>query len=88
MDIGKPVNNMLVLQQIKVLPAGARIVITDDRKIEIKCKKSEFDDSLIFYNADESDKYYKVYSVFRCAKLTAYYIESIQDICYEIEVRG
>lgn len=79
---------MIVLQQIKVLPAGARIVITDDRRLEIKCKKSECDDSLIFYNAQESDKYYKIYSVFRCAKLTAYYIESIQDICYEIEVRG
>lgn len=79
---------MIVLQQIKVLPAGARIVITDNRRLEIKCKKSECDDSLIFYNTQESDKYYKIYSVFKCAKLTAYYIESIQDICYEIEVRG
>lgn len=88
MDLEKHVNNMLVLQQIKVLPAGARIVITDNKKIEIKCKKSEFDDSLIIDNPYESDKYYKIYSVFKCAKLTAYYIESIQDICYEIEVRG
>ena len=79
---------MLVLQQIKVLPTGAHIVITDNGKKQLSITKAIHDDSLIFNTTYEYDRYYKMYSIFKCAKLTAYYIESIHDICYEIEVRG
>lgn len=79
---------MLVLQAVKVLPAGARIVITDESVKQLSFKKAMHDDSLIFNTTYEYDRYYNMYSIFKCAKLTAYYIESIHDICYEIEVRG
>ena len=79
---------MLVLQQIKVLPNGARIVITDENKIVMEIKKATSDDSLIFDNVKDSELYYKVYSTFKCAELGAFSFIGISDVTYYIEVRG
>lgn len=78
---------MLVLQQIAVLPAGAKIVITDEYKTEIELMKANSDGSLIFNTVSESEKYYRIYSVFRCCHLKAYTFEGTSDVKYYIEVR-
>ena len=86
---------MLVVQQVAVLPAGVKIVITDEGEEQLKFTKSEIDGSLIFNNAWDADLYNKVYSLFRCAKLNAYLgmpnpknREDRNFIYYSIEVRG
>lgn len=79
---------MLVLQAVKVLPAGARIAITDEYKTEIEMMKANSDESLIFNNVSDSEKYYKVYSTFKCAKLEAFTFEGTDQVKYFIEVRG
>ncbi len=78
---------MLVLQQIKVLPAGAHFIITDEGKKQTEGFKSESDGSIIFLSAYEADKYYKVYSSFRVAELGVI-VNNEQTIDYKIEVRG
>ena len=78
---------MLVLQQIKVLPAGARIEITDCGKSVMEILKANSDESLIFNSAKESELYYKVYSTFRCCELKAFTFVGISDVKYYIEVR-
>lgn len=82
---------MLVLQQIKVLPAGAHFIITDEGYIQTEGYKSESDDSIIFLTAYEADKYYKVYSTFRVSELKAKLgvkLNNEQTIDYIIEIRG
>lgn len=88
---------MLVLQQIKVLPAGAEIYIYDNDKLVLTCKKSNFDGSLLFSSVKESELYYKVYSTFKCYELKARpYTNNIfgyadidkYKIHYLIQVRG
>ena len=82
---------MLVLQQIKVLPAGAHFVITDEGKEQTEGFISKSDGSIIFLSAYEADKYYKVYSNFRVAELKAelgVIVNNEQTIDYKIEVRG
>ena len=59
---------MLVLQQIKVLPAGAKFKIIDEHRTEVMGKVAE-DYSLIFDNADIANRYYKIYSNFRVVNL-------------------
>lgn len=82
---------MLVLQQIKVLPAGAHFIITDEGYIQTEGYKSESDGSIIFLSAYEADKYYKVYSNFRVSELKAKLgvkLNNEQTIDYIIEIRG
>ena len=79
---------MLVLQIVKVLPSGARIVITDEYKTEIEMMKANSDGSLIFNRVQDSEKYYNIYSTFKCAKLEAYTFEDTDQVKYFIEVRG
>ncbi len=91
MDIEKQVNNMLLLQQIKVLPNGAHFIITDEGKIQAEGFKSESDGSIIFLSAYEADKYYKVYNTFKVVELKAELgvkLNNEQTIDYKIEVRG
>lgn len=60
---------MLVLQQIDVLPAGAAFKIMDENREILKGSKSMSDDSIIFDNVQDSQLYYKVFSVFHLKKL-------------------
>lgn len=60
---------MIVLQQIKVLPRGAKIHIMDGSEIVQMIKKSTVDDTLLFDSVESSMRYYKVYSIFRVHKL-------------------
>lgn len=82
---------MLVLQQVKVLPAGAHFIITDEGKTQTEGFISESDRSIIFLSAYEANKYYQVYSNFRVAELKAelgVMVNNMQTIDYKIEVRG
>lgn len=86
---------MLVLQQVKVLPAGALIFITDEGEEKLKFVKSEIDGSLIFDDVKDADCYNKVYSRYKCARLNAYLRmpnpknrERHSIFYYSIEVRG
>lgn len=77
---------MIVLQQIKVLPKGCHIVITDEGRHEIECMKSVFDNTLIFEDAKIADLYYKVYQNFRVAWID---VEKRDDFyIFYIEVRA
>ena len=77
---------MIVLQQIKVLPKGCHIVITDEGRHEIKCMKSVFDNTLIFEDAKIADLYYKVYQNFHVAWID---VEKRDDFyIFYIEVRA
>lgn len=79
---------MLVLQQIAVLPAGSRIAITDEGKTVLELMKCNSDGSLIFNSVSDSEKYYKMYSIFKCYELRGYTLEGINEVKYCIEVRG
>lgn len=90
---------MLVLQQIKVLPKGAKIYIYDGNEIVSTCKKSLEDGSLLFASAVTSERYYKIYSTFKVYELSTqlhtYKMLSLdldaaeqQEIIYCIQIRG
>ena len=78
---------MLVIQQINVLPKGARIDIYDGDRLEISIVKAESDGSLIFGKPQDALKYEKIFSVFRVAELKAIsYFDGVMKYC--IQVRG
>lgn len=77
---------MLVLQQLKVLPAGSRFLICDMGTCKIIGKISESDKSLAFETAKHADTYYNVYSTFKVAQLNA--IDNGFGMTFIIEVRG
>ena len=81
---------MLVLQQIKVLPAGSSFTIKDEERTELQGFISETDGSLGFLTAYESDKYYRIYQNFKVIELKAVLgpvINNVQTIEYIIKVR-
>lgn len=63
---------MLVLQQVKVLPKGAEIIIYDGFDIVSHFEKSEVDDSLKFNNVKDAERYDKVFSTFKVYGLKGY----------------
>lgn len=77
---------MLVLQQLKVLPAGARFIICDMGNCELVGKIAESDKSIIFDSPYDAEKYNKVYSTFKVAELNV----TNNAFCntFIIEVRG
>lgn len=79
---------MLVLQQIDVLPAGARFWIKDEDKIEVAGEKSKMDNSIIFETAKEADLYNKVYSTFRVTGIDITYdFGQLNEVTWIIKVR-
>lgn len=77
---------MIVLQQIKVLPKGCHVIITDEDRHKIECMKSVFDDSLIFNDVKTSELYYKVYQTFHVTYID---VEKRDDFyIFYIEVRA
>lgn len=89
---------MLVLQQIKVLPAGAQIIIKDQDKRVLDFSKSFIDGSLKFITANDANLYDKVYSTFKVYGLEAVaYKPTVTfkncdrketEIIYLIQIRG
>ena len=82
--------NMLVLQQIKVLPKGAEIIIYDGFDIVLDFKKSNVDGTPLFDDIRDADKYDKVYSTFKVHCLNGYiYNPSPQKerVIYQIQIR-
>jgi hypothetical protein len=59
---------MLVLQQTKVLPVGAKFKIIDENRVEVIGKIAS-DHSIIFDTTSTADRYYKIYSNFRVLEL-------------------
>lgn len=59
---------MIVLQQIKVLPVGAKFKIVDEQWIEVLGKIAS-DHSIIFDTTATADRYYKIYQNFRVIEL-------------------
>ena len=87
---------MLVLQQIKVLPKGAQIIIKDQDKRVLDFSKSFTDGSLKFNTANDANLYDKVYSTFKVYGIEAVaFVPSISlthcdktEIIYLIQIRG
>lgn len=77
---------MLVLQQIKVLPAGAIFQIYDMNKLEVTGMVSRGDKSLIFDNVRDADNYYKIYQNFYVTLLDVRYIDAYEAV-FEIFTR-
>lgn len=59
---------MIVLQQIKVLPVGAKFKIVDEQRIEVLGKIAS-DHSIIFDTTSTADRYYNIYQNFRVIEL-------------------
>ena len=76
---------MLVLQQIDVLPAGSDIVIMDGDKVDFRFLKCESDESLIFNDAHDADKYYKMLCNFHVYGLKANLGEG--HVIYQLQIR-
>lgn len=90
---------MLVLQQIKVLPKGAKIYIYDGNETVSSFKKSIEDGSLLFDSIETSERYYKIYSTFKVYELSVQlhtykvlnldlYSAEQKEIVYCIQIRG
>jgi len=81
---------MLVLQQVKVLPRGARIIILDcDNKVA-SMQKGYDGNLLIHGDASDAERYYKIYATFRVAGLKAVVYKNNMDrldLYYLIQVR-
>lgn len=59
---------MIVLQQIKVLPVGAKFKIVDEKRIEVMGKIAT-DHSLLFDTIATSERYYNIYQNFKVIEL-------------------
>lgn len=77
---------MLVLQQLKVLPAGSRFLICDLGNCELVGKIAESDKSIIFDSPYDADKYNKIYSTFKVTSLDI--ADNAFCKTFIIEVRG
>lgn len=55
---------MLVLQQLQVLPAGAKFKIMDLHRCVLEGSISQFDKSLLFDTSKKAEEYEKVWSRF------------------------
>lgn len=59
---------MIVLQQVKVLPVGAKFKIVDEQRIEVLGEIAS-DHSIIFDTTPTADRYYNIYQNFRVIEL-------------------
>ena len=85
---------MLVLQQVKVLPKGAEIILYDGFDIVLQFKKSCADGTPLFDHISDAEKYDKVYSTFKVYCLNGYIFDpSITfrhldtKVIYQIQMR-
>lgn len=83
---------MIVLQQIKVLPVGAKFKIVDEKRIEVLGKIAS-DRSIIFETVATANRYYNIYQNFKVIELDVelndhkdVWGEAI-DVCFIITVR-
>lgn len=82
---------MIVLQQIKVLPKGARIIIFDGDD-KVASMHIGYDGNLLIHgDASDAERYYKVYANFRVQGLRAAAYKNNMDrldLYYLIQIRG
>lgn len=84
---------MILLQQLKVLPAGAMFQVFDMHKEVLRGIISRTDKTCIFHDTATADLYYKVYSVFHVTLLSVELVDTddvinpVDGVVFVISVR-